>query len=185
MENDNNQRMILSIPDENITSIVFISNFLKDNGIEESKEETYKKIKEGKNPLPVVIKRAVLDFAGKKISEADLSVFLRKEANISEEASGKLVKNIKKTFLPLVKKVTMEAQTQEEKTSLTAPPKATDGSRNIAEEMATKEPAIEKEEKFAERKRRTIKDIANPPEITKKETPNLPKGPDVYREPIE
>jgi hypothetical protein len=106
----NNQKNIFA-PNESSTSVDILSNFLKDNGLEETKQEIYEKIKNGKSTKATILKRIVLNFADVKIPDKELPVLLVKELGAQEAKIDELIKNIKSVLLPLVKKVEIQEET--------------------------------------------------------------------------
>ena len=129
--------------------------------------------------------------AKQKITEKEFVNGLQNKTDVPPSAAQNILKDIKEKVLPHVERVTVATETEE--VPVTARPvRLIDETQDATKKPA---PAIEKpnipaKEKIAEKKTRPAKTadrpIANkPPEIIKKETPNMPKRADTYREPIE
>lgn len=100
-----NYKTILYSPNENTSSISVVSDFLKDNGIEETEDQIFEKIEKDENSFAVIVRKAVIDFFDKKITEKELIPMLAEKLNIQKNNSKKLVEGIKIKLLPMIKQV--------------------------------------------------------------------------------
>ncbi len=92
--------------------VVIVSNILKKYGLEESLRDAYKKIKRKEKPRVTAVIEKIKDLIFKNISERDLLLFLEKELSVNNEASKKILEDIKKDLLVLAKIVPFKKSTE-------------------------------------------------------------------------
>lgn len=80
-----------------------LGEILKNNGLQESEEEFFSKLKQGKDPKEIIIRDAATTIAKKIISEGKLVELLQKHLEVSKEITEKIVAEIKKNLLPLLR----------------------------------------------------------------------------------
>jgi len=92
----------INLPLEDVNILEIIRKFLRDNEIEETPDDAYNRIKEGKNSWFAVIKQGSMNLLNGKITDDSLAKIIKKEIGVSEEKSLNLIKNIKNNLLPLI-----------------------------------------------------------------------------------
>ncbi len=149
-----------------------ILDLLENNGLKESKEERFKKLKENKKSFLYVLFDITKKFARKEITEEKVSPLLQKELDISPEKSDKIKKEIEKEVIPFLEEV--EIKSSEE---------------SVLEEENENEPStppVEKEEKPIPGKKAKANKSSQEEEEEEEEedSKNKKSSPDNYREPI-
>lgn len=86
---------------ENIDTLETIRKFLENNGIKETPEEAYERIKQGKKSWYALIKKGTISLANNE-SDEKLIENLKNEIKITNKKALELIKNIKKDLLPLI-----------------------------------------------------------------------------------
>lgn len=177
MTNNNDaqtQRVIFQI---DTGPVVVVSGILKKYNLEESSEEAYKKIKEGKKPRTNIIIQAASDLVLNKISEKDFISTLEKQLEITKQTAEKIINDVKEKLLSTAKKITAkEFEISEEKSivaTLIKPPIGLKKTEEEALEPVLKTPSRAKKPLVSEISEKT------------KEAKKPSKKPDVYRESIE
>lgn len=170
-----------------------VSEITKKYGIEETREDAIKRLKEGKPAKGFFIVRISKDYLQKKISEEDLLSSLKKNLEISEDTAQKIFSDIKGVLIPVLRKIpepigkpvekTMENISMSGKTEL-AEEKNIDLFPNAKLPKNSSEPTehMPSTEEIRKKIKKPITPVKNPETIPQSKQP---KGPDSYREPIE
>ncbi|MBU4274348.1 hypothetical protein KKE19_00880 [Patescibacteria group bacterium] len=185
---NNNQKIVFSLP-EDITIVDVIFSILKNNGLEETPEESCEKRTKGKPSKLIIIRDAAKNIAENKLSEKDLVSSLQKQLDIPKETAEKLIKEIKEKIVSFAKKITIRPEVafpsktilqkksfpMEEDLLIIKPLPTNNNEGKIAEENIIGKK--QGKSKSVEKIRKTI-------ETSEKSKPSQ-KSSDIYREPIE
>ena len=111
MNKINNKRVIFDLLDDN-TIVDITEGILKNNNLEESNEEYFKKATTGQEPRARIIRDTALVMVQKKIPEEKLVELLEKHLEIKKNVAENIIKEINEKLIPFAKVIDEEKEAE-------------------------------------------------------------------------
>ncbi|MFA6190462.1 MAG: hypothetical protein WC711_03110 [Candidatus Staskawiczbacteria bacterium] len=100
----NNQQKIIIFENQGSKSIwAIISEVLKDNGMEETAIDFFKKVDEKKIPFSSIIYKLSRKLAQEEITEENFVTSIKDQLKIEQQVAEKILKDVKEKILPLAR----------------------------------------------------------------------------------
>ncbi len=97
---------------EDISMAEIINDILKNNGLNESDEELFSKLRQSREPRFIIVRDAALTIAEKKIPEKKLIELLEKHLEISSEIAQRIIYDISQKLIPYAKVIELKGRTE-------------------------------------------------------------------------